>query len=68
MTIETNPVFLCQKALARRWSISVKTLERWRWKGLGPVFVRIGGRVRYEIAEIEKYELRQRRSSTSDVG
>ena len=37
--------YLRQDALAERWQISPRTLERWRWSGDGPVFLKIGGRV-----------------------
>ena len=45
--------FLNQARLANRWQISPRTLERWRWKGEGPAFVKIGGRVVYRLEEIE---------------
>ena len=55
---------LNQAAVARRWSISTRTLERWRWTGQGPRFLKIGGRVVYRIADIETYEAEQLRTST----
>ena len=48
---------LNQIQLAARWNISHRTLERWRWSGEGPLFVKIGGRVVYRLADIEAYEL-----------
>ena len=57
---------ITQTELARRWSISPRTLERWRWIGEGPRFLKIGGRVIYRLDEIEAFELRQTRSSTAD--
>ena len=48
--------FLNPKELAQRWKISPSTLERWRWLGAGPNFIKIGGRVRYRQEEIEAYE------------
>ena len=68
MTIEPEPAFMCQKALAKRWDISVKTLEQWRWKGIGPRFLKIGNRVRYDLAEIERFEAASWRAHTSDEG
>ena len=38
---------LTQKELARRWTISHRTLERWRWAGEGPAYMKLGGRVVY---------------------
>lgn len=48
--------FLAQHELAKRWHLSPRTLERWRWCGRGPAFVKIGGRVLYRIDEIERLE------------
>jgi len=47
---------LTQSDLARRWRISPRTLERWRWAGRGPAFIRIGGSVRYRLEDIESFE------------
>ncbi len=58
---------LNQIQLAARWNISHRTLERWRWSGEGPLFVKIGGRVVYRLADVEAYELMQIRRSTSEV-
>jgi predicted site-specific integrase-resolvase len=48
--------FLNAKELAQRWKLSPSTLERWRWLGVGPNFVKIGGRIRYRLDEVEAYE------------
>lgn len=47
---------LNQIDLARRWRISPRTLERWRWLGEGPQYLKLGGRVLYRVADIEAYE------------
>jgi len=60
--------FLNQIDLSRRWGISPRTLERWRWLGEGPVFVKLGGRVAYRFEDIESYEQAHMRNSTSDDG
>jgi hypothetical protein len=54
---------LTQLDLARRWRISTKTLERWRWLGQGPGFLKLGGRVAYRLEEIERYEAAQLRGA-----
>jgi len=33
-----------------------RTLERWRWTGDGPKFLKVGGRVVYRLSDIEEYE------------
>lgn len=47
---------LNQVELARRWSISPRTLERWRWRKQGPSYMRLGGRVAYKIGDVEAFE------------
>ncbi|HUS52986.1 MAG TPA: helix-turn-helix domain-containing protein [Thermohalobaculum sp.] len=47
---------LNQIELSRRWRISPRTLERWRWLGEGPQYLKIGGRVVYRLSDIESYE------------
>ena len=47
---------LNQIQVARRWNLSERTLERWRWLRQGPPFLKIGGRVIYRIEDIEAYE------------
>jgi hypothetical protein len=45
--------------LARRWSISPRTLERWRWLRQGPEYLKIGGHVVYRVEDIEAFEAAQ---------
>jgi hypothetical protein len=52
---------------AERLSIEVSTLRRWRWSGKGPRFLKIGGAVRYELADLCAFIEASRRSSTSDL-
>ena len=47
---------LDQKDLAKRWLISPRTLEQWRWQGRGPLYLKIGGRVVYRLSDIEAFE------------
>jgi hypothetical protein len=62
-----NTKHLNQIELSRRWNISHRTLERWRWQNKGPAFLKLGGRVLYELAVIETFETAQRRA-TSHTG
>ena len=55
---------LRQAEVALRWCVSHRTLERWRWTGQGPRFLKVGGRVVYRIEDIEAYEAGQLRTST----
>jgi predicted site-specific integrase-resolvase len=56
---------LNQIDLADRWNISHRTLERWRWVGEGPQFVKLGGRVVYRLEDVEAFEAEQLRDRTA---
>lgn len=58
-------IALDENELATRWGLSVKTLRRWRQEQLGPVFCKLGARVTYLISEVEAFERRVSRYSTS---
>ena len=45
-----------QLELARRWALSPRTLERWRWLRQGPAYLKIGNRIVYRLADIERHE------------
>jgi len=53
---ESNKVFLNTYELAKRWNKSPRTLENWRGKNQGPNYYKIGGKVLYELSEIETLE------------
>jgi hypothetical protein len=55
---------LTQVQVADRWQMSVRTLERWRWLGQGPRFMKLGGRVAYRLEDIETFEAGQLREIT----
>jgi excisionase family DNA binding protein len=46
---------------------TVKTLERWRHAGGGPVFTRIGRRVTYRVEDLEAWLEQQRRAHTGSA-
>ncbi|MCL6455370.1 MAG: DNA-binding protein [Ralstonia pickettii] len=57
---------LNQRQLAQRWGLSEASLEGWRTKGIGPVFLKLQGRVLYRLEDIESYEVQCLRKSTSE--
>ena len=57
---------LSQRHLADRWGISEASLERWRSEGIGPVFLKLQGRVLYRLEDVETYESESLRKSTSE--
>jgi hypothetical protein len=61
----TQPLrHLNQIQLADRWRMSERTLERWRWLGQGPRFMKLGGRVAYRLEDVEAFEAEQLRRIT----
>ena len=61
--MDVDQELLTQAALARRWKVSPRTLERWRWLGRGPQYMKVGGQVRYRSADVEAYEAAQLRAT-----
>jgi predicted site-specific integrase-resolvase len=57
---------LTQEQLAERWQVSEASLERWRSEGRGPVHLKVGGRVRYRLTDIEAFERAACRRSTGE--
>jgi len=56
---------LNQIELSRRWNVSPRTLERWRWLNQGPGYIKIGGRVVYTLDDVEAFEAARRRQPPS---
>ena len=61
-----SEIFLNQVQLARRWHLSPRTLERWRWEGVGPTYLKVGGRVLYRLSDIEYFEKENTKSIHSE--
>ncbi len=58
-------LYFSEKSLAKRWDMSFRTLQRWRWLGVGPPYTKIGGRVRYQLENIKKFEEENSRDGKS---
>ena len=63
--VDAPRIAMDETELATRWKLSVKTVRRWRQIDLGPVFCKLGSRVVYLASEVEAYERRVSRNSTS---
>ena len=59
---------LKENEAAEHLALEIATLRRWRWAGKGPRFLKIGGAVRYDVADLELFINASRRVSTSDPG
>jgi hypothetical protein len=62
----TEQILMTQFELSSRWKLSQRTLERWRILGSGPVYVKLGGSVRYMLEEVIGYETSRARHCASE--
>lgn len=46
--------------------LAKNTLEVWRLRGTGPIFLKLGRRVLYRSADLERFTTEKERRSTSD--
>lgn len=60
-------IHLNQYELDKRWRMSQRTLERWRWQGIGPVYLKLGMRVVYRLDDIEAFERQGRHEPHAKV-
>jgi predicted DNA-binding transcriptional regulator AlpA len=44
-----------QKEVSSIIGVATKTLERWRWQGTGPKFLKIGRLARYRYSDINEF-------------
>ncbi|WP_080516715.1 helix-turn-helix transcriptional regulator [Teredinibacter turnerae] len=56
-----------QRELCNRWQVSEATPERWRSEGIGPIYVKLGGQVRYRREDVLEYEASCLRRSTFEA-
>ena len=59
---------LTPEVLAKRWSISLSTVARWRSEGMVPAFLKLRGHVRYRLEDIESFERQTLQSATGCKG
>jgi len=69
-TCERNDIDLTPAALGKRrlitetelsemWGISPSTIQHWRSTGIGPLYKKLGGKIRYALEDIMAYEEQQ---------
>ena len=61
------PRHLTQRELSRRWRLSERTLEAWRWRQQGPQYLKLGGVVLYRASDVEAFERSQLRTGGSKL-
>jgi excisionase family DNA binding protein len=52
---------------AERLGIAARTLEKWRSVGFGPRYLKVGGAVRYDAAELQRWLEARTRGSACDA-
>lgn len=62
--LHSSTARLTQEELACHWRISPRTLEGWRSNGVGPQYLKIGGRILYRLEDIKSYEIERKCSPT----
>lgn len=62
-----NTQYLTAEEVSHRYrgEIAVRTLANWRCLGVGPRFVKIGGRILYRLADILEWERSRTANSTA---
>ncbi|WP_342776590.1 helix-turn-helix transcriptional regulator [Microbulbifer harenosus] len=58
---------MTQRELCNRWRLSEATLERWCSEGIGPIYVKLCGQVRYRREDVPEYEASCLRRSTFEA-
>ena len=42
--------------LAERWGVSQKTIDHRRYRGQGPNYFKIGGKIKYDLDDVKRME------------
>lgn len=58
--------FMDTRAAAKYLNLSPHTLDRWRWSGDGPKYVKFGRSVRYRIQDLAAFVEESLRGNTSE--
>jgi hypothetical protein len=52
------------KELSEIWGVPESTLRYWRCAEIGPTYVKLGGRIKYDLADVERYVRANKRMSS----
>ena len=66
--LDARATTVAPREATRRLGWKPETLANSRWKGSGPPYLKIGGRVRYRLSDLADWLDQQTRTSTSDRG
>lgn len=59
---------LTQKDVAKIYGLSIAWMERARWEGTGPRYIKFGHAVRYRFEDVQEYLDKRLTTSTSEAG
>jgi predicted site-specific integrase-resolvase len=51
--------YLTPGQVAERYQVSIETLKDWRYRGVGPDYLKAGKSVRYRESALERWERKQ---------
>ncbi len=51
----TNPLLLRESEAGEYIGFKTKTLQRRRWAGLPPTYIKVGSNVRYSVADLDEF-------------
>jgi Helix-turn-helix domain len=54
-TTDSGPRLVSPKELSKMWDMPESTLRYWRCAGIGPTYVKLGGGIKYDLADVEAY-------------
>lgn len=58
--LEQEQVYITRRQLAKRLGLDENTIAHWPSRGYGPRPRKFGGRIRYKLTEVERWEDDQR--------
>jgi hypothetical protein len=53
---DPSHMFFTTQEVADRYRVSVRTVEGWRQRCVGPKWIKLGGHIRYHLNELAKFE------------
>lgn len=60
-------ILLDERSAASSLGLTPRTLQSWRWSGIGPSFVRVSARcIRYRISDLEQWAADRVKQNTGE--
>jgi hypothetical protein len=53
--VNQNEPSFTETSLAEKYGIKPQTWRKWRTRGRGPAFYRLGGKIRYSLSDVEAW-------------